>query len=313
MPWQDRIGRRIKLRDLHVLHAVVQAGSMTKAAEQLAISVPVVSKAIADLEYNVGVRLLDRSTQGVEPTAYGAALLKRSRAAFDELRQGVRDIEFLADPTAGEVRVGSTRPLAASFVSAVVERVSGRYPRMTFQVVATESETLFAQLGERTVDFLIARKFSPFTDEHLSFEALYDDPYVVVAGAKSPWVRRRKIKLADLAQEKWALPPPDSLVGSVVLQAFRAAGAEPPRATVVAFPHEVRNSLLATGHFLTVLPRSVLRYSARKAALKELSVDLPVHGGPIGIVTVKGRTLSPVATLFIDAARMAARQTRSHQ
>jgi len=103
MQWTERIGRRVKLRDLHVLQAVVQSGSMTRAANDLAISVPVVSKAIADLEHTVGVQLLDRSSQGVQPTAYGRALLSRSLVAFDELRQGIKDIEFLADPTAGEV------------------------------------------------------------------------------------------------------------------------------------------------------------------------------------------------------------------
>src|SRR5215211_2819197 len=100
MQWTDRIGHRIKLRDLHVLIAVVQSGSMTKAAESLAISVPVVSKAISDLEHTVGVRLLDRSAQGIEPTSYGSALLDSSLAAFDELRQGVKNIQFLADPRA---------------------------------------------------------------------------------------------------------------------------------------------------------------------------------------------------------------------
>src|SRR5918994_2254363 len=103
MQWTDRIGRRIKLRDLHMLEAVVQAGSMTKAAGQLAISVPVVSKAIAELEHTIGVPLLDRSPQGVEPTAYGRALLRRGIVAFDELRQGMKDIEFISDPTTGEV------------------------------------------------------------------------------------------------------------------------------------------------------------------------------------------------------------------
>jgi Bacterial regulatory helix-turn-helix protein, lysR family len=71
MRWADRIGRRLKLRDLHVLFAVAQWGSMAKAAQHLAVSQPVVSAAIADLERAVGVRLLDRSRRGVEPTIYG--------------------------------------------------------------------------------------------------------------------------------------------------------------------------------------------------------------------------------------------------
>src|SRR5262245_19190832 len=116
MQWSDRIGKRIKLRDLHVLQAVANAGSMTKAAHQLAISVPVVSKAIAELEHTVGVPLLDRSPQGVEPTAYGRALMHRSGIAFEELRQGIKDIEFLADPTVGAVRIGSRVTLAPRLI-----------------------------------------------------------------------------------------------------------------------------------------------------------------------------------------------------
>jgi DNA-binding transcriptional LysR family regulator len=120
MRWNDRIGRRIKLSDLHILLAVAQAGSMAKAANQLAVSHPVVSRSISDLEHTLGVRLLERNPRGVELTAYGRAMLQRSHAAFDELRQGVKDIEFLSDPTVGEVRIGTTPPLAASFVFAVI-------------------------------------------------------------------------------------------------------------------------------------------------------------------------------------------------
>src|SRR3954451_20361575 len=135
MQWADRIGRRVKLRDLHVLQAVVQTRSMTKAARDLAISVPVVSKAIADLEHTVGFRLLDRSPHGIEPTMYGRALITRSHAAFEELRQGINDIEFLADPTTGELRIGCTEVTAAGPAFAVIDRLARRHPRIVFNVV----------------------------------------------------------------------------------------------------------------------------------------------------------------------------------
>ena len=90
--------------------AVADAGSMAKAATRLAISQPAISRAIADMEHTLGVRLLDRSPQGVEPTQYGQALLKRGLAVFDELKQGVQDIEFLSDPGAGEYGFQSSAP-----------------------------------------------------------------------------------------------------------------------------------------------------------------------------------------------------------
>src|SRR5215471_21606874 len=122
MQVSDRIGRRMKLHDLHVLMSVVQAGSMGKAASLLNTTQSAISRSIADLEHAVGVRLLDRTRQGVEPTDYGLALLEGGAAVFDDLRQAVKNIEFLADPTAGEVRIGCTPLLAASFVSAVIDR-----------------------------------------------------------------------------------------------------------------------------------------------------------------------------------------------
>src|ERR1043165_3009070 len=130
--WSDRIGRRVKLRDLHILLAVAQTRSMGKAAADLAVSQPVISKAIADLEHALKVRLLDRSPQGVELTPYGEEVLKSGVAVFDELRRGVETLEFLSDPGSGELRVGCTEPLAAGFVGTIITRMMRRKRQLRF-------------------------------------------------------------------------------------------------------------------------------------------------------------------------------------
>jgi DNA-binding transcriptional LysR family regulator len=119
--WEGQIGRQLRLRDLHAFFTVVRCRSMAKAALQLGVSQPAVSKVIADLEHALGVRVLDRSPQGVEPTVFGLALLKRGMAAFDELKQGIRDIEFLADPTTGEVTVGCPGNISSTLMLRIVE------------------------------------------------------------------------------------------------------------------------------------------------------------------------------------------------
>ena len=309
MQLSDRIGRQMKLHDLHVLIAVVQAGSMSKAAAVLNTTQPAISRSIAELERTIGVRLLDRKPQGVEPTEYGRALLDGGAAMFDDLRQAVKNIEFLADPAAGEIRVGSPAPIAASFVSAVVDRLSRQYPRMVFQVVATDTEIpLRHGLNERNIDFLIARRAGALSDESFDFEALYDNSFVVVAGATNSWARRRRIGLAELISASWVLPPPESVIGSVAAETFRAGGLDYPRVTVVTVPREVRMSLVATGRFLTILPKSALRFSSASPEVKALPVNLPFSRGPIGIITLKNRTLSPVAHLFIQHAREVAKR-----
>src|SRR5215831_12863958 len=128
------VRRRLKLRDLDMLVAIAQHGSMAKAAAQLSVSQPAVSKAIAEAEQVLGVRLLDRSAQGVEPNLYGRALLKWAAAVFDDINQGVKEIEFLADPTRGELRVGAPEPFVAGLLPAVLERLHGKYPQICIHV-----------------------------------------------------------------------------------------------------------------------------------------------------------------------------------
>ena len=307
MQLSDRIGRRIKLQDLHVLMAVVQDGSMGKAARRLNTSQPNISKSIADLELALGVRLLDRHRQGIEPTEYGRALLDCGVSVFDELRQGVKKIEFLADPTAGEVRIGCSPIVAPSFVSAVVDRLSRRSPRIVFHLMTAPVEALHHELHQRHVDFLIARRFGPVADEQLGFEPLFDDAFVVAAGAKNPWVRRRRVRLAELVNESWMLPPPESVIGSLATQAFRASGVDYPRVTVVTLPGEARTRLLATGRFLTIVSTSTLRFAAKHPKFKALPLELSLPRVPVGIVALKNCTLSPVAKLFIEHAREVAK------
>ena len=307
MQLSDHVGRRMKLQDLYVLTAVVQAGSMRKAAAQLNTTQPSISRSIAELERTFGVQLLDRNPQGVAPTEYGRALLDGGATVFDELRQTVKNIEFLADPEAGDVRIGCTPVLAASFVSAVVDRLSRRYPRIIFHLVTGGRDTLYRELSERNVDFLIARRFGSVADDQFSVEMLYDDSWVVVAGAQNPWVRRRRIELAELVSQSWALGPPESVAGWVAMQAFRAIGLDHPRVTVVTMSPEARISLLATGRFLSILPASLLRFPTKRSEIKVLPIELPMARVPNGIVTLKKRTLSPVAKLFIEHAREVAK------
>ena len=303
MQLSDRIGNRMKLQDLHVLMTVVQAGSMGKAAQILNTTQPNISRSIGELEQAVGVRLLDRHRQGIEPTEYGRALLDCGAAVFDDLRQGVKNIAFLADPTAGELRIGTTTFLAASFVSALVDRLSRRCPRIVFHLVTGYTETLHRELAERNVDLLIIRGSGPIADPRYDFEFLFDDSYVVAAGAQNQWVRRRRIEIAELVNELWVLPPPDSVIGSIVMDAFRASGLDYPRVSVVTDCPHMRISLLATSRFVTIFPASAFRFLTKRSELKVLPVELPMARRPNGIVTLKNRALSPVAKLFIDCAR----------
>ncbi len=157
---------------------------MAKAAAHLSISHPVVSKTITDLERTLGVRLFDRNVQGVELTAYGRALLKCGVTVFDEMRQGLKQIELLADPASGDLRIGSAEITMAGFLPPIVERFSAQYPRVRLHVTLANTAMLqFGSLRERSVDLLIGRMPQTLVEDDLEAEILFDEPTASGRGA----------------------------------------------------------------------------------------------------------------------------------
>jgi DNA-binding transcriptional LysR family regulator len=303
MKWNDRIGRRLKLHDLHVLLTVAELGSMGKAAERLAVSQPSVSKAIADMEHTIGVRLLDRTPKGVETTAYGRALLRRGMGAFDELRQGIKDIEQLSDPTAGEVRVGCPEAIATGLMLASIARFSQQNPRVLISVTAANNMAHeFRLLRDRSVDFLVGSLPQPFTQDDLEAEVLYRDRPYFLCGSKHPLARRRKITLAELVDEPWLLPH-ESIFSAYLTQAFEANGLAVPKLGVRSYSVAQRVALLTTNRFVSAESGSVLRFNAAQRPIKVLPVAHTPRPWPIGIVTLRNRTVSPVVQTFLDCVR----------
>ena len=308
MDWADRIGRRIKLRDLHILLAVAECGSMSKASVRLGISHPVVSKTISDLEHSLGVRLFDRGPQGVELTTYGNALVNSGVIVFDEMRQGLKQIEFLANPNSGDLRIGCPDVDIAGIIPEIVDRFYSQYPSIRLQVIhANTSLMQFGELRGRNVELLIGRVPTVLLEDDLALENLFNESLVAVAGRHSRWSRRRRLELADLIDEAWILPPYDSVRGPLIAEIFRANGLQPPRASVSTLSLQLTTTLIASGRFVGLVPRSVARSSVGRSELNILALKMPVHRIAVDVITIKNRTLSPLAKLFIDCARKVAK------
>jgi DNA-binding transcriptional LysR family regulator len=279
---------------------------MAKAAGQLGVSQPAVSEVIADLEHALGVRLLDRSPRGVEPTMYGEALLKRTIAVFDELKQSVRDIESLADPATGEIRIACALAIAFTVIPHVFERFTKKYPRVILhfdEVTSASATTQNLQLRERKYDLMLGRGWSTQAKDgsadDLNIEFLFDDQLVIVAAPTNKWASRRRIDLAELVEEPWITQPAHSWNHRIMTEACRARGVPLPRASIVTMSMSVITHFLADGRFITAMPRSLAYFKS----FKILPVDLPARPWPVDIATLKNRTPSPAVERFIQCAR----------
>jgi DNA-binding transcriptional LysR family regulator len=150
------------------------------------------------------VRLLDRLPHGTEPTPYARALVTHGTAAFNELKQGIHEIENLAEPASGELRIAGSEPIVVGLYPAVIDRLSRRYPRLVFHLsrVAIDPRECRA-LREREIEFIVGRLPQLETEEDLEAETLFDDPLCVAAGEQNLWMRCRPIALAKLIKEPW--------------------------------------------------------------------------------------------------------------
>ena len=305
--WESQIGRRLRLRDLYVFSSVVRLGSMAKAAQELGVSQPAVSEVIADLEHALGVRLVDRGPQGVSATVYGMALEKRSVAAFDELKQGIKDIEFLSDPTAGEIRIGCPESISAAILQPIIEKFSKEHPAAVLDVDTVNTLSFAKKLRDREIDVVLARGGWPLESPELvtefNVETLYEDELVVVVGRQSPWARRRKVGIAELHAERWILTSGDRWNYQVIAGAFKQRGLDMPKIAMKTISVHLRANNVATGRFVTTFPRSVLDLYADRFGLKAVPVELPNSMWPVKIATLRNRTLSPIVERFVVCAK----------
>jgi DNA-binding transcriptional LysR family regulator len=256
----------------------------------------------------LGVRLFDRSQQGAVPTLYGRALLKRSIAVFNDLRTSVTELDFLSDPTMGELRIGSSEAVASGLLGAIIDRLARQHPRLNFEVTlgAGLTDLQYRELQTHSIDLIIGRLPSTIPSD-IEAEILYPETFFIVTGTQNHWARRRAIKLEELLDEPWCAPSFESFPWSLIADAFRARRLALPHQNVTTRSIPLTIDLARTGRVLTILPRSVLHFGAKNLGLKILPVDLRIQPYPVGIVALKNRTSSPVAQLFIACARATAK------
>jgi DNA-binding transcriptional LysR family regulator len=308
LDWVSRVGRRLRLRDLHILFAVVEHGSMSAAGAHLNMSQSAVSQAIAALEDALNVRLLDRTPHGVEPTIYADAIMRRGKIVFDELRSGIKDIEFLADPAGGEVRIACSDMLAGGILAPVVETFSRKYPQVTFEVLQSNAfiGREFVELRARKSDLTLAILARPLDDglpEDLNVEHLFDEELCLAASPRSRWSRRRKLGFADLVDASWITPFSGATAEKALFEAFRAHGLPTPRVVVKTVSGQLRNFLSLRGPFIALVPASFLKINAGTVGLKMLPLRLPMPPLRVVMITLRNRTLSRTVELFLDCVR----------
>lgn len=294
-----------QLRDMEYFAAIAEHGQVQRAAAALGLSQPALSKSLRRLEETMKAKLLKRTPKGVELTAVGSALLsqvRRLRLTLDEISRETAD---LSEGRAGYLRVGTGPDLAMHLMPAACAALLKDAARVTLKVTVGTADVLLPALSRGELDLLVTA--SPLIGhDDLVLERLIDEDYVVYASANHRLARKKRVTLADLAQERWMLALTSGSLQQELHRAFAANGLPPPKVTVETNSVPFRLHLLPSTDLLTFLPKRAFHERTAGARLAALHVNGLSYRRTIAVCHRKDAYLSPAAGRFVEILKTTA-------
>ncbi|WP_119166569.1 LysR substrate-binding domain-containing protein [Algihabitans albus] len=295
--------QRISVRQLRLLVAVAETGSMVRAAEVIGLTQPAVTKSIRDLEEDLRVELFVRGRRGVEPTIYGRTLVQHARLVLAQLAHAAEALEDLSHGTGGRVVVGTLLAASAWLLPRAIARLRRERPKVVIEVVEGTNERLQPMLLHGDLDMVIGRLSEVRHRSGVRQEQIYAEEIVILARPDHPLLACETTTLADLQRAEWILPPPETTLRRQLEKAFFDVGLEPPVAVVQSLSLPTNRRLLRESDLLGAWPEGIAADELESGRLVALPIRLSQTLGPVGVSILKGSQLSPAAELFLQTLR----------
>jgi LysR family transcriptional regulator, regulator of abg operon len=301
----------MELRQLRHFLAIIDAGSVSRAAAELGRSQQALSKSLQSLEDSVGVRLLDRGAGQVTPTVFGRMLLPYARNMDAEARGFRAALAAALGAERGRVRVGASPTAASHLVSDAVLRLLGNHPQLQVAVITGLYDDLRPRLASGELDLFVCLENDVHDDPGLEREVLGHALFGVVVGAQHPLARAAQVTAAMLREQPWIMGLGLGEVEIGWRRGFERAGLPLPDVAVETSSLEFTRSALLSSSCVTLLPTALVEAELEQGALAVLEVADLRWSRPMVLHTRRNATLSAPAAALVDALHRAARRQRS--
>ncbi len=298
----------MELRDIEYFAVVAEHRHLGRASVALGLSPTALSKSLRRLEKAVQAKLVARTAKGVELTAEGNALLARVSGLRLSLDDVAREVADLAQGRAGHLRIGaSPSPPVENLLVAAYEVLVKTKQKITAAIRIEQTHSTLPALRSGELDLVLsALPVQP--DEDLVQEPLVDDDLTVIASANHPLARQKKVTIADLAPQRWALTPPNSVTRRRFNQLFEAQGISPPKPTLEISSAAFTLRMVAASDLLCFVSRWWLDRCETSPGLVEIPVKEMKWRRRTGVSYRKGGYLSPTARRFIEILKATAKE-----
>jgi DNA-binding transcriptional LysR family regulator len=300
----------MKLHQLAALVSASESGSLRQAAGKLRVSQPALSRSVRELENELGVKLLDRTALGVEPTAYGKALILRCKIIDSELRQAKDDIAHLLAATHGDLRIGATPVAAFSLLPIVLARFKTSRPQARVSITDGMGSTLFQQLRQGDLDFVFGRVDEAIDPHEFTADILFNDSLVVVARRDHPLAKARPRSRPNLDNLEWILPSGDNPARAAFQRALYEQTGKMPRSTIDSNSFVTMLTIISQTNLLGIAPQQVLRVAWLQHEFTALDLGFKFPPQPTGVIRRARTTPSAISQFAINELRHAARRMR---
>jgi len=237
-------------RQLAAFLAIVDHGSLGRAAEALHITQPALSRTVKRLETQLGAALFERYSKGMALSTIGHALLPHARLLQRETAHAEEEIRAMRGLAKGTIRVGAIGSVASLVLPLAIARVLERWPQLQVQVLEGVWDRLADALVRHEIDLALDVE-KPDSDEIVGIaDCHWEDASYVVAAPAHALQRRRRLQLADTLDQRWAMPPRGTGPFEHLQQVFRGQGLEPPTIVVETRSITVLKSLIMRAGFL---------------------------------------------------------------
>jgi DNA-binding transcriptional LysR family regulator len=294
----------LKTHQLVFLVHLDEERRLARAAAAAGLTQPAASKLLRQIEETLDVKLFDRHARGVAPTRYGEILVRHARSALSEIGLAREELAALKAGCTGKAAIGTIVEPGANLVPTAIATLKQRYPGTLVHVEIDASRLLVHRLLQGHLDMVVARLLDAEAADEVEYEPLaLDEPHAVIASARHPLAGRAHLRLEDLIEQPWIVPPPGSLVREKLAAMFLHQGLPQPHDIVETSSLPMITALLEQGRMVVALPEVSVGSYCKAGILKVLMTDLPVGIGGFGIITRRSRELAPGALLMLSALR----------
>jgi len=302
----DRAITRLKLKQLRLLVAVGQYGSIQNAARELQVSQPAATKLIQDLELDFEVKLFERTNRGVIPTSYGEALIRHGKLIIAQVSNAAQELDDLAEGSSGRVVIGTLLAAAPNLLPDAIETVLTDRPNVSIKVVEGTNDALMPALFSGEIDMIVGRLSAYRHRTRLVQEKLFDDRVVAVAGNKNPLAGKKSVAFKQIKPYGWILPPLETTLRRQIDQYFVSQDQYVPPVVLESVSYLTNRALLQTHDFIGLMPDHVVSHDIENGDLAKIHWAVPFGKGPVGVSYRGPESLSPAGAAFLAALRLAA-------